>query len=170
MSIGNCPGLLCKTISVAGSACASRPTRFPEPAADPARARSSGQGSACQAGAFPRPASLAALGLPAETYYKPNADYYGYRHHYVIYFPQRPDYYYFYNPYTKRYWGRCPVKHDGKAAYALLKESDRRETLADIPGSAFPKPGAMPAVPDSTDGESMDLPPDDLPQMEPGAK
>lgn len=32
-------------------------------------------------------------------YYKPSASYAGYKHHYVIYFPSRPKYVYYYNPY-----------------------------------------------------------------------
>jgi hypothetical protein len=59
-------------------------------------------------------------------YHMPSADYAGYRHHYVIYHPPRPKYYYFYNPYTKTYWGRCPVKTDGKGQYSMLAEKDRK--------------------------------------------
>jgi hypothetical protein len=96
-------------------------------------------------------------------YYKPSSSYAGYRHHYVIYTPQRPKYYYYYNPYKKAYWGRCPVETAGQGQYSLLAEKDRRGDLKEIPESAFPAPAALPAIPDSTDGEALDLPPDDLP-------
>ena len=96
-------------------------------------------------------------------YYKPSASYVGYRHQYVIYFPQRPKYYYFYNAYKKVYWGRCPVETAGEGLYSTLAEGDRRADIKDIPETAFPAPAALPAMPDSTDGEKLDLPPDDLP-------
>ncbi|HZU34843.1 MAG TPA: hypothetical protein VFA18_02980 [Gemmataceae bacterium] len=100
-------------------------------------------------------------------YYKPTVDYVGYRHHYVVYYPRRPQHLYFYNPYKKVYWGRCPTQTQGKAQYSLLAEKDRKATIEEIPESAFPKPGELPPVPESNDGTKMDLPPDDLPQDEP---
>lgn len=96
-------------------------------------------------------------------YYKPTPTYYGYKHHYVIHYPSRPQYNYYYNPYKKVYWGRCPSQTNGTEAYSLLAEADRRENLEDIPEKAFPKPGKMPAIPESQDGAEVDLPPDDLP-------
>src|SRR5438132_1052103 len=47
-------------------------------------------------------------------YYKPTADYVGYKHHYVVYYPSRPTHLYFYNPYKKVYWGRCPIHTNGQ--------------------------------------------------------
>ena len=96
-------------------------------------------------------------------YYKPSADYAGYKHHYVIYHPSRPKYYYYYNPYTKTYWGRCPVKTDGKGEYSMLAEKDRKGKLEDIAEEAFPKPGKLPKIPEATDDATLDLPPDELP-------
>jgi hypothetical protein len=96
-------------------------------------------------------------------YYKPSTTYVGYKHHYVIYYPSRPRYAYFYNPYRKVYWGRCPIQTGGKGEYSLLAEKDRKGTLEEIPEAAFPKPGPVPPVPESSDGVAMELPPDDLP-------
>lgn len=96
-------------------------------------------------------------------YHKPTPSYSGYRHHYVIQTPKDPQHYYYYNPYKKSYWGRCPVSTQGKPLYSLLAEKDRREQLDDIPASAFPPPGPTPPIPDSSDGAVLDLPPDDLP-------
>jgi hypothetical protein len=96
-------------------------------------------------------------------YYKPSPTYVGYRHHYVFSFPSRPKHYYFYNPYTKVFWGRCPVNAQGNGAYSLLAEGDRRGNVEDIPEEAFPKPGKMPRIPEATDDAPLDLPPDDLP-------
>jgi len=43
----------------------------------------------------------------------------------------------------------------------MLAEKDRKEDLKAIPEEAFPKPGEMPPIPDSDDGEKM-LPIDPL--------
>jgi hypothetical protein len=96
-------------------------------------------------------------------YYKPADDYAGYKHQYVMYYPEKPKHYYYYNPYKKAYWGRCPVQTYGKGQYSELAEKDRKASLSDIPEEAFPAPGAMPHVPGATDGVAMDLPPDNLP-------
>ena len=97
-------------------------------------------------------------------YFKPTADYAGYKYHYAMYFPARPNHYYYYNPQIKKYWGRCPINNDGKPLYSLLPEKDRKEKLNEIPDSAFPAPGALPPIPDSEDGAILDLPPNDLPR------
>jgi hypothetical protein len=99
-------------------------------------------------------------------YYKPRANFSGYRHHYVVHFHSRPQHHYFYNPYSKRYWGRCPVKQGEEPKYSLLAEKDRKATVKDIPESAFPEPGELPGVPEATDDAKLDLPPDDLPEEE----
>lgn len=96
-------------------------------------------------------------------YYKPTASYSGYRHHYCIYYPSRPQYYYFYNPYRRQYWGRCPVDSNGESLYSMLEEKDRKSSVKDIPESAFPKPTTAPPIPEATDDEKLDLPPDDIP-------
>jgi hypothetical protein len=94
-------------------------------------------------------------------YYKPSPSYSGYKHHYVIKTPKDPNHLYFYNPYKKQYWGRCPAAAAGQPLYSLLAEADRRERLDQIPSTAFPPPAALPPIPDSTDGAFLDLPPDD---------
>ena len=96
-------------------------------------------------------------------YYKPHTNYAGYRHHYVVLFPNRPKHVYFYNPYTKRYWGRCPSLHGGKPDYQHLTLEDQKQTLSEIPESAFPESKGLPPLPESKDGAQLDLPPDDLP-------
>src|SRR5690242_16680348 len=48
-------------------------------------------------------------------YYKPTPDFVGFKHHYVVHYQTRPQFNYFYNPYTKQFWGRCPVAAEGKA-------------------------------------------------------
>jgi hypothetical protein len=89
-------------------------------------------------------------------YYKPYRTYPTYHYHYCVYYPRYPRYVYYYNPYRKVYWGRYDLDAQG---YSLLEEKDRKEKLADIPDSAFPKPGPMPADPDSTDGSTIPKPP-----------
>ena len=99
-------------------------------------------------------------------YYKPTPQYGGYHHHYVIHHPDYPEHNYYYSPYTKKYWGRCPARYGDQPVYSLLAEKDRHGNLAQIPESAFPKPGPVPAIPESKDGVRLDLPPDDLPPGE----
>lgn len=93
-------------------------------------------------------------------YYKPSADYAGYKHHYVI---LKDDHCYYYNPYEKKVWGRCHAQHQGKPQYQLLAPKDRRPTIAEIPETAFPPAAALPPIPESRDNQQLDLPPDDLP-------
>ena len=97
-------------------------------------------------------------------YYKPTPSYAGYKHHYVILYPSRPSHHYFYNPYKKQYWGRCEVYHGGKGEYSHLAPEYRKSSISEIPENAFPTPGKLPNIPDSSDGSKLDLPPDDLPE------
>lgn len=97
-------------------------------------------------------------------YYKPQPTYQGYKHHYCVYYTSSPRYVYYYNPVSRVYWGRYDVKEKG---YSLLAEKDRKEDLKAIPENAFPKPGEMPPIPDSEDGEKMlPIDPATLPQAE----
>ena len=94
-------------------------------------------------------------------YYKPYTSYSGYKHHYAVYYPSRPRYVYYYNPVRRVYWGRYDLEAKG---YSMLAEKDRKADLKAIPESAFPKPGKMPAIPESTDGETIPrIEPNDLP-------
>jgi hypothetical protein len=99
-------------------------------------------------------------------YYKPTPTYSGYKHQYVMYSPAKPKHYYYYNPYKKVYWGRCPVDTNGKGLYSALKEEDCKGSIEEIPETAFPEPGKLPAVPEATDDATLELPPDDLPGVE----
>jgi hypothetical protein len=85
-------------------------------------------------------------------YYKPVPDFDGYKYHYAIYYPAQPRYVYYYNPYASYYWGRYDLEAKG---YSVLAEGDRKKNLKEIPESAFPKPGEMPAIPESKDGERI---------------
>ena len=104
-------------------------------------------------------------------YYKPYDSYPTYNYHYVVYYPSQP-YYYYYNPVRRVYWGRVPVENDGKAVYSLLAEKDRKGSLAEIKEDKFPKPGAMPGVPEAKDDLKIAVPPRDLPprDLPPGEK
>ncbi len=94
-------------------------------------------------------------------YYKPYTSYTGYKHHYCVYYPSRPSYVYYYNPYKQQYWGRYDVENKG---YSLLAEEDRKQKLEDIPESAFPEAGKMPPIPESEDSVAIAQPPQDLPK------
>lgn len=100
-------------------------------------------------------------------YYQPQDNYNGYNYHYCIYYPSTPRYVYYYNPHRRVYWGRLDLQAKDGNMYSILKEEDRKEKLSDIPESAFPKPAAMPEIPDSKDGVKIEpvknIPSQDLP-------
>jgi|GEM_PF-1259683 len=106
-------------------------------------------------------------------YYKPTPSYNSYQYHYCVYYTAQPRYVYYYNPVSQYYWGRYDLDEKG---YSLLAEKDRKKDLKDIPEKAFPKPGEMPAIPGSEDGERMlpidpaSLPSTKSPDDAPGAK
>jgi hypothetical protein len=91
-------------------------------------------------------------------YYKPYVSYPSHHYHYCVYYPSTPRYVYYYNPYRKVYWGRYDLEAQG---YSMLEEKDRKEKLADIPESAFPKPGEMPKDPDGSRIPKPPAPPKD---------
>jgi hypothetical protein len=97
--------------------------------------------------------------------YQPYSGYDGYRHHYCIYYPSRPSYVYYYNPYQGYYWGRLDLTAKGENKYSLLAEKDRKSSVNDIPESAFPKPGKMPAIPESKDSVAIE-PVTELPKID----
>jgi hypothetical protein len=107
-------------------------------------------------------------------YYKPTEDYVGYKTQYVVYYPSHPHHVYYYNPYKRRFWGRCDAYGDGTASYSMLPPEYQKPSLAEIPEKAFPPPGDLPPIPDSHDGSKLDLPPDDTPAAgdlaQPGAR
>ena len=113
-------------------------------------------------------------------YYRPTTTYTSYKYHYCVYYPRTYSnapryrrYVYFYNPVRRVYWGRFDLDGEPGKQYSLLKEEDRKGNLDDIPEDAFPKPGKMPVIPESSDKvqikplEKKDLPDesklDDLP-------
>jgi hypothetical protein len=98
-----------------------------------------------------------------EYYYKPTPTAATYRYHTVIYYPAKPKYYYYYNPYKERYWGRFDRTCDG---YSKLADDDQKGKISDIVESAFPQPGQMPDIPESSDGVKMEPPPPGLPPDE----
>jgi len=89
-------------------------------------------------------------------YYKPQPSYPTYSYHYCVYQPSQPRYVYYYNPHQRHYWGRFDCEGEPGHQYSLLKPEDRKEKLQDIPEAAFPKPGAMPAIPEASDGTKSD--------------
>jgi hypothetical protein len=90
-----------------------------------------------------------------------------YKFHYVIRLKSDPQHLYFYNPATKKFWGRFDAL---KQKYSLLAEEDRVSRLTDLSSARFPEPGPMPPIPGSTDGVAMDIPPGEFtpaPEMPP---
>lgn len=99
-------------------------------------------------------------------YYQPTYSYSGYKYHYVIYYPSTPRYYYYYNPYNGNYWGRFDTQGKPGEQYSLLAEKDRKDTLSAIPEAAFPKPAAMPNIPEAKENVAIEPPPVDSPGEE----
>lgn len=89
-------------------------------------------------------------------YYQPTTTYTGYQYNYCIYYQSQPSYVYYYNPYKQTYWGRLDVNGKPGAQYSLLEDKDRKQKLTDIPETAFPKPAAMPKIPESGDNVAME--------------
>lgn len=97
-------------------------------------------------------------------YYQPTVTTTTYSYHYCVHYPSRPRYVYYYNPVRRQYWGRYDLKEKG---YSMLEEKDRKENLDDIPESAFPEPGKMPVIPESSDGERITpIDPNTLPKAD----
>ena len=102
-------------------------------------------------------------------YYKPITTYASYHYHYCIYYPTQPRYVYYYNPIRNVYWGRFDLEGKEGQQYSLLAPEDQKSDLNAIPESAFPAPGPMPNIPDSSDGVSI-TPPSNLPTTDTTAK
>jgi hypothetical protein len=91
--------------------------------------------------------------------YLPAATSTAYNCHEVIYYVGDKHHYYYFNPYKRKFWGRAPVHQvAGAPRYSRLTPQDTREYIQQIPESAFPAPGPMPMIPESTDGVAMTLP------------
>ncbi|HEV3258015.1 MAG TPA: hypothetical protein VG013_14115 [Gemmataceae bacterium] len=91
-------------------------------------------------------------------YFKQDTDDEGYKQHYMVYYPSRPRYYYYYNP-KAGFWGRYDRRGLAQRRYSVLDEKDRKGSLKDIAESAFPTPAAMPFIPGSEDRVRMNAPP-----------
>jgi hypothetical protein len=106
-------------------------------------------------------------------YYKPYNSYYGYKTNYVVYYPSSPNYYYYYSPYSRQYWGRCPINTKGEGLYSFLTPDARPKPgpIANVaPDAKFPEATTPPPIPQTAEEKKLDpnppqldLPPDDLP-------
>jgi hypothetical protein len=92
----------------------------------------------------------------AAYYFKSKPSDPAYKFHYVIRLKSEPQYLYFYNPATKFFWGRFDSV---KRGYSILVGNDRVSRMSDLSTAKFPEPGPMPAIPGSSDGVLMDMPP-----------
>jgi hypothetical protein len=71
--------------------------------------------------------------------YKPTPQATQYQHHMAYYFPKKGNYVYYYNPQTKKYWGRCPFNPTRENPYQILNWADQHEKLDYVKESAFTK-------------------------------
>jgi hypothetical protein len=116
-------------------------------------------------------------------YFKPYPEYHGYRHHDVIHQGQH---YYYYNPYSRRIWGRCSADPSEQHSYFELrgdqqltvgKSGNVLQILGDgktvqnafsaVQPSGWPaihsigSPTRVPTSADASDHQVMEPPPDD---------
>ena len=96
---------------------------------------------------------------PTRSYYYTSYYYTPTQYHYCIHYPSYPRYVYYYNPYSRAYWGRFDLQGKPGKQYSLLAEEDRKSKLSEIPEEAFPEPGAMPTVPGTNSDEPIEVPP-----------
>ncbi|MEK6233525.1 MAG: hypothetical protein N2C14_02345 [Planctomycetales bacterium] len=88
-------------------------------------------------------------------YHKVAADSEGFRRRLVVYYPQQPEYYFYFNPHEDQYWGRVLRE---SSAFSVLSPDRRKLRLRDIADGDFAAPGPTPVIPDSSDGVRMWLP------------
>jgi hypothetical protein len=91
----------------------------------------------------------------------------------VIYYPDRPHYFYYYDPQQKKYVGRYRPASKDTECFAVLAPAKRKRSLAEITESSFGKWGPMPALASllspsgliaaSTFPSQIQRPPDGLP-------
>jgi hypothetical protein len=105
-------------------------------------------------------------------FYKPKPKYKGYKHHLVVYKPQKDrKHVYWYNPEKKAYWARCPtVKHpmygkqvkEGKDYWSIAK--NKKESLDYVKEEDYgPVTEQAPPIPESAGKTHISCPPSDLP-------
>ena len=89
-------------------------------------------------------------------YYQPSGGSRGYKFQFCMYYPSQPRFVYYYDPLRHSYWGRLDLKGMPDRRFSVLAAKDRKAKLSEIPEEAFPKPGKMPSIPESTDGAVME--------------
>ena len=120
---------------------------------------------------------------PEQSYYSRNfyfqvAGVDGYKHHRCIWVPGQK-WLYYYNPYTRKVWGRCSAAAPAKRPYYKLEKEQQisinhsanviinlgnnntNQIFDGVPGGDFAQPG-VPGVPNAN-GPTMGPPPDDPP-------
>lgn len=89
-----------------------------------------------------------------------------YEIHRVIWYPSQPEYYYYWNPKSRVFWGRAIVESafGCRPLYQLLPPEARKCDLKDIPDKAFGVPAAPPKLGDISGGVEK-VAPNTGPQM-----
>jgi hypothetical protein len=62
-----------------------------------------------------------------------------YQYHMAYYFPRKGRYVYYYNPQTKKYWGRCPFNPSRTNPYQILNADDQASKIDDVDETKFVK-------------------------------
>jgi hypothetical protein len=97
--------------------------------------------------------------------YKPTCECEEYEYNYVIYYPSRPDYCFYYDPQAKSYYGRCSTDPNcpPDERWSGIAPKARGPKLDNIPETSFQSAAAMPTIPQSDDGVTVAALPNDLP-------
>jgi hypothetical protein len=64
----------------------------------------------------------------------------------VIYYPERPSYFYFYDPAQKKYVGRYKRGAKDPECFAMIPPNLRKATLGEVPEKSYARWGPMPAM------------------------
>jgi hypothetical protein len=106
--------------------------------------------------------------------YRPTRGAGTYQRQYMVYKPTRTrEWVYWYNPQTKKYWARCPTIRNaaygarirmGAELWSFLPDTKKKRKLDEIRDSDFgPVRNTSPSIPGARDGETIQVPPNDLP-------
>lgn len=96
-----------------------------------------------------------------EYYFKPTPKS-NYEVHHVVWYPAKPQYYYYWNPAKQVFWGRAPVlsAFGCYPVYSMLAPEDRKPEIKDIPETAFPKATTPPTLAEAAGVEKVKTPND----------
>jgi hypothetical protein len=64
----------------------------------------------------------------------------------IVYYPERPKYFYFFDPAEKKYIGQYQLGARPEKCFSLLNPNERKASLRDVSTALFRNPGPMPSL------------------------